>query len=869
MTIDRDRWRVLEPLLDRALGLSTEEQSAWLDELTISAPDLARDIGALLSGESDADRQGFLVEPLELRLSGLELGAYALERPLGQGGMGSVWLARRIDGRFEGRVAIKLLNLALLTATGQQRFRREGSLLARLTHPGIARLLDAGVSDSGQPYLVLEYVDGRPIDAYAAAHRLDVDQRVRLFLQVLAAVGHAHANLVVHRDLKPNNILVTDDGTVKLLDFGIGKLIDAEGSAEHTTITMEGGRALTPDFAAPEQVRGETITTATDVYSLGTLLYLLVSGRHPTNEGARTAADAVMRVLEVEPPRLKLGDLSTILTKALRKKARDRYQTVAALADDLERYLGHEPVSASRDSVAYRTRKFLRRHRAVATAATLTIAALTTATVFSVREMREAGRQRDAAELDAKRSRTLSEMQDVLAADNRGPDGRPLSTVERIALAERVLTHKFGRDPWLVAEVLATLSGNLNQAGERGAERQMLARARDIARRAGLAQQVALTDCLRVYSFFFDDQFDSARVDLAEAKAALRRAGSSADKEIESICLNGEGQVLISEGHRDAGVALLQRAVALSAADRRGQRVRTSVGLAQALYLSQRLREAAAVERQYLAELDSTGYGDTEVFPNSASFLAETLWELGEPVAADAEIRPFVREQEAIHGQGRISTYLALLYGWGKVRLGELDSADVWIARALRDTTAGGGGMTVWLPMAITELRLEQGRLEDAARASAQLSVASRGRRAVTALLKARIRSERGDPAGALAFLEKELRTLSTDGRAPLPLFAPSFVTAGEWRLAFGDPHAAESLAVLATRAAAVDSLALRRSGLVGRADLLRARALRVLGDTAGARMAIHRAVLSLATGYGPLHSFTLEARALRDSLER
>src|SRR3954470_11062100 len=197
--IDRERWMVLEPLLDEALDLTPEERVPWLEALSRSAPDVAAELSALLTGDASAERDGFLSRPLDLTLEGLELGPYTLERPLGHGGMGSVWLARRSDGRFEGYAAVKLLNLALVTPTGQARFRREGSVLARLTHPGIARLLDAGVSAGGQSYLVLEYVDGLRIDDYVQRHELTRDARIRLFLQVLDAVGSAHANLIVHR----------------------------------------------------------------------------------------------------------------------------------------------------------------------------------------------------------------------------------------------------------------------------------------------------------------------------------------------------------------------------------------------------------------------------------------------------------------------------------------------------------------------------------------------------------------------------------------------------------------------------------------------------------------------------------------------
>jgi eukaryotic-like serine/threonine-protein kinase len=375
--MDPDRWRVLEPLLDEALDLSAELRADWLEALRTTSPDLAADLTSLLADDSAAEDRGFLAAPTEISLAGVVVGAYTLERPLGHGGMGSVWLARRTDGRFEGRAAVKLLNLALLTASGRERFRREGSALARLTHPFIARLLDAGVGASGQPYLVLEYVNGERIDDYLRSRGASTTSCVTLLLDVLDAVGHAHANLVVHRDLKPANILVTADGVVKLLDFGIARLLDdeVEGLVASTT---DAARAFTPEFAAPEQLLGDVVTTATDVYALGVLLYLLITGHHPTADGCRTPAEALRALLEVQPERRGLSDLDCVLQKALKKAPAERYQAVGAFAADLRRWLRHEPVSARRATLAYRTRKLVRRHRAVGTAlvagAVLTIA---------------------------------------------------------------------------------------------------------------------------------------------------------------------------------------------------------------------------------------------------------------------------------------------------------------------------------------------------------------------------------------------------------------------------------------------------------------------------------------------------------------
>src|SRR5262245_62458869 len=325
--IDRQRWLALEPLLDQALDLAPDERDRWLNEQSITSPDVAEDLAALLRRQDTVERTGFLERPAGVTLAGLELGGWTLERPLGQGGAGSVWLARRSDGSFDGLAAVKLLNLELLSQSGRERFRHEGSVLARLTHPAIARLLDAGVSPSGQPYFVLEHVDGLRIDEYVRSRALRKEDCVRLFLQVLDAVAHAHESLIVHRDLKPSNILVTADGRVKLLDFGIAKLLDArhDEGAERTPARITpppdsiGAGALTPYFAAPEQASGTPITTATDVYSAGVLLYLLLSGRHPTADGCRTNAHVLLALQQKQPAPLGLGDLDLVLAKALDK----------------------------------------------------------------------------------------------------------------------------------------------------------------------------------------------------------------------------------------------------------------------------------------------------------------------------------------------------------------------------------------------------------------------------------------------------------------------------------------------------------------------------------------------------------------------
>jgi serine/threonine protein kinase/Tol biopolymer transport system component len=416
-----DQWRALSPHLDEALGMTDEERSTWLSCLRTQDPSLADQLELLLGHHRALTCEGFLQErsiglPYESGLTGQTLGAYRLIAEIGQGGMGSVWLAERNDARFERKVAVKFLKIALIGRAGEERFKREGIILGRLAHANIAELIDAGVSRAGQPYLVLEHIEGDHIDSYCDQHRLGIEARIRLFLDVLEAIAHAHANLIVHRDLKPPNILVRHDGHVKLLDFGIAKLLQDEDQPGMTLQTLDGGRAMTPEYAAPEQLTGAAATIATDVYALGVLLYVLLTGFHPAGAGPHTHPALVKAILDVEPARpsdivaptkgtaditsrnaarrattperlsrMLRGDLDTIVGRTLKKDPQERYASVSALAGDLRRYLSHEPIMARPDTIAYRTAKFMRRRRRSVTAVLLATLALIAATILTWR----------------------------------------------------------------------------------------------------------------------------------------------------------------------------------------------------------------------------------------------------------------------------------------------------------------------------------------------------------------------------------------------------------------------------------------------------------------------------------------------------
>jgi serine/threonine protein kinase len=359
---DVTTWRAIAPYVDRALEVAPAERAVWLARLAAAAPHLARAVRDFLAENDALERASFLDDPaLEAGVltslpcfEGKEVGNYELQRQIGRGGMSEVWLAVRANGAARESCAIKFVNSLLTRPSVSERFRLEGRLLARLAHPHIARLLDTGALH-GRPYLVLEYVEGEHIDRYCEARSASIRARVRLFIDVLAAVAHAHAQRIIHRDLKPSNVLVTGDGTVKLLDFGIAKLLYEHGSGD-LALTRTEDAAFTPDYAAPEQFLGEMPSAATDVYQLGLLLYVLLTGRHPLQGSHDRAARAkaalagfIPRASDVADERLRRqlrGDLDAILAVALSRSPDERYATAAGLSADLIRHLQGRPVWA-------------------------------------------------------------------------------------------------------------------------------------------------------------------------------------------------------------------------------------------------------------------------------------------------------------------------------------------------------------------------------------------------------------------------------------------------------------------------------------------------------------------------------------------
>ena len=642
-----ERWREVSPHLDEALELPEAERAAWLSRLRLREPTLADDVEALLEERGMLSRESFLAKPASLprptaSLSGQSFGAYTLVSLIGQGGMGNVWLARRSDGRFEGKAAVKLLNASLLGRAGEERFRREGNFLARLADPHIARLLDAGVSLSGQPYLVLEYVEGDPIDRFCDDHHLNVEERLRLFLDVLEAVAHAHANLLVHRDIKPSNVLVDHSGQVKLVDFGIAKLLEGEGEeGAETALTREGGRALTPEFAAPEQLTGGAVTTVTDVFALGTLLYLLLTGRHPAGATRQSAAELVRAIVDTEPDRASdaapenlrrvlKGDLDTIVAKALKKNPDERYPSVAAFADDLRRYLAHEPIRARRDTVYYRTAKFVRRHSwGVAAAGTV---ALLLAGLVGFYTLRLAA-ERDRARLQAMKATKVSDLLTDLftGADPFAEHRDKEPTVHELldAGAERV-QQELAEEPELQVEMLALIGKTYLRLGLQDRAEAILRKSVAVGRES-LPDSELLALSLNELGVVLRRKGDlAAAARLLEQTLAIRRKVLAPDDEKLAVTLVELGRVYGDQELDDRAEPLFREALALRRRVLGDEDHNTAVSLGDLAGVLRRRGDLAGAESLFQQALGIYRKASGPEHPD----VATTLFRLGQ-LAAD------------------------------------------------------------------------------------------------------------------------------------------------------------------------------------------------------------------------------------------
>ena len=876
------RWATLSPLLDELLDLDDSGRQARLALHRAADPRLADELAALLAEQSALDDEAFLegvapgMPPTAATLAGQRFGAYTLALPIGAGGMGSVWRARRSDGRFEGDVAVKLLNLALAAKGGAERFAREAQVLARLSHPNIAHLIDAGVSDSGQPFIVLEHVQGEPIDRHCDARQLDIEARVRLLLQVMAAVLHAHGRLVLHRDLKPGNILVTTEGQIKLLDFGIAKLLDdSGGAAAPTALTQLAGRAFTPEFAAPEQVQGGEVTIATDVYALGVLMYVLLSGAHPTAKPTDTPVDRLRSVVETEPPRLSAaaparatqalrGDLDNIAAKALKKAPAERYASVAAFAEDLRRYLADEPVSARADTWRYRAAKFVRRHRIGVAAASLVALSLIAGLIGTSWQAAEARRERDHALFESGRALAKGNLFNLLLGE-LGETDRPLTQHDILGRAVQLVRRQFGNDPRLAFDLLLPIAGQYMSLGDTRKEAEVMALAAGFALQSGDPALVADAACNTV-----DTELRLGRPEVAREQLRLALAARAQVPEpgwgIVTACLRAEADVAQHDGDLALAVDRIRTALDLMEREGRTQGNAYPSLLSYLTVLHQRHGDWPAVHalvterRQRMESLGQTGSAD---YVGTVRELAALHMVWGEVRSAAALIEPMAARWTQRGDGGAPPPWFDTTRAQVLLRLGATAQAQPLLQQALRRAQAEGNQPSV-KAAALTLVQVLQalGREGEAERLLPGLeadAALAANTRITPATLRAQALLAGGATAQAIATIEAEI---ARGGQQPhVPARSAALRVAAAAHLAAG--HAEQAAA--AASAALLSSQRIARtpeaSADVGEALLLQAKAQRAAGSDGRASAA--RAAPILALSLGADHALAREAQAL------
>ena len=659
------RRRTVDDLFDGALDQPPDQRAAWLRGQT-DDPSICAEVETLLAAAESSDGlldrnaaelAGDLIATLRIE----QIGPYRVLRELGRGGMGIVYLAERSDGQYRRRVAIKVLRASPDADDLQRRFLAERQILASLNHPNIAQLLDGGVTEGRLPFLVMEYVDGVPITTYCDRQRLGVEERIRLFHDVCAAVHHAHQNLVIHRDIKPSNILVTEDRRVKLLDFGIAKLVNPVLGPADQPLTRTEWRVMTPEYASPEQIRGDSLTTASDVYALGVLLYELLSGRRPhriTSGSAHELAEVIIardprlpsvavsrpesgrsaepattdptpevvaaeRGLSVERLKRRLeGDLDAIVMMALRKESARRYGSADIMWEDVQRHLDGLPVLAHHATRWYRARKFLGRHRMKVAAAAVVGVSLVTATTVAVRQAADARRERDRAEQALAQSKAVT---DFLVRLFRTP-APPGATREQVMARDMLVTgtarvEQLAGQPVVQAQMLDALGRVNDQLGRFADAERMLRRALELRR-----------------SHLGDNHADVATT------------------------LTNLANVLFQTDRREEGLQLLREALAIQ------QRVlgpkHPDVALALAK-IATRTSDVAAAESLYRAARDiqrATVGPEAAAVATTDDDLADVLIARSNYDAAEDMLRESLRIRERLTGPDQSSATLSMIY---------------------------------------------------------------------------------------------------------------------------------------------------------------------------------------------------------------
>jgi serine/threonine-protein kinase len=766
---DSSRWTEVRALFEQALELEGSDREAFLRDRCSSDPELKAEVESLLAADENApsyleeraadlaardlspwpsNEDGGLVE-------GTQLGSWRLLREIGEGGMSRVYLAERAGAGFSQRAAVKVMRASLSeTAGARDRFRAERQILAALEHPNIARLLDGGETESGLPYLAMEYVEGRAITRYCDTKRCSLDERLAIFTVVCAAVQHAHQRLIVHRDLKPSNILVSPSGHPKLLDFGIAKLLaDDAIAAAALPLTRAGVFVMTPEYAAPEQVLGREITTATDVHALGVVLYELLTGRRPYEIGSRTPSELERAICENEPitpsaaltesvgadnawrlwewKRGQKGDLDVIILKALRKEPTERYASPAALAGDVDRFRRRLPIEARPPSARYRARMFVRRHRWGVAAAALVLLSLAGGLAATAWQARLARAERDralAAEVEARqKQQESSEITEFLlgifrAADARTGRGPEATAREILAAGAEMAERELTTQPVVQAALLEVIGGIQGQLGLYDHAERLLEQSLEI-RRAVAAGEAEIADSVVALGHLaFDSRnFPAAEKRYREALGLLAMSNGASESARAGIKAR-LAAALARQDKLDEAEDLSREALEFAREDALIEDLDLFAIIANRAVVQTARGELAAAADTYgklLAAQEARLGGEHPDLAVTLNNLAYVEKRRGELAAAEQHYRRALAVQEAVYGiehPGR----LMILQNLGGVisedpsRLDEVEAIIRRVAELQRQMTPGHWRLGTTLIRSLGEVLLTRKKYADA-----------------------------------------------------------------------------------------------------------------------------------------------------------
>lgn len=864
-------------LFHELADLSPDERERVFQERQIE-PAVRAEVNLLLKFDSDSEHflTGFVaacawqwLDETAEAAAGRRCGPYRLLGLLGHGGMGSVYLAERADGEVEQQVAVKLLRYGGHEPAFHDRFLRERQILATLNHPAIAHLLDAGHTGDGQPYLVMEYVDGCPIDVYA--EQLGLRAKLELFRQVCDAVSYAHRNLIVHRDLKPSNIFVDREGRPKLLDFGIAKMLDTDQSPEYTATALQ---ALTPQYASPEQVRGEAITTATDVYSLGVVLYRLLTRRMPYELPTATTASIAYTICEAEPAPPRLGeDLDNILLMALRKEPTRRYVSVQHFADDISRALSDRPVLARPDTIRYRTAKFVRRNRAAVILAVLALVASIVGVWSTLIQAHSARTQRDFALRQLARAEAINDLNTFVLSD-AAPSGKPFTVDDLLQRAERIIKRQTSEEASR-ADLLIEIGRQYTVMDEYAKARQLLEQAYRLSRSLGDISVRAKASCALAQTLSRSGDLPHAEQLFQEGIKTLPNAPLYALDRI--FCLERGSEVARNRGSSNEAIARAQAARGLLKQvpiPSELTELNTSITLASGYSSAGRYREANAAFEQAAALLAALGRDDTQragtVFNNWGVLLILA----GRPLDAEKVFRRVIDISRTDRTEDSVQPMALVNYARVLYQLGRMDMASDYAERGYAGAQRGGDETAINQALLLqAAIDRDKGDLHSAGRVLSEVEPRLRRTLPTGHIAFASLASERAlnaQAAGALPLALKLseqavaiVEALTEAGRQgadrlPMLLTRRSNVELQAQRLDDAVADAARAVSVLQKNAEPGTF-----SSTGGRAYLALGRALQAQGKRDEARAAFRSAAEHLQSALGPDHPDAQTARRL------